>query len=113
MPIMEPGLLYPGQTVKILVDFIDENGELADPFEVKFRVKSPYGRETGYTYGQNNEVTRLALGRFQFLTPDSLINEGGRWSWRIETKGTVTVMEGNVLVQYSPFLDGIRDAYTP
>ncbi len=112
MPLMEPGLLWPGQTVKILVDFTDENGELADPFEVKFRFRSPWGRESAYTYGQNNEVTRLALGRFQLLTPDSMINEGGRWSWRVETKGTVSIAEGNILVQYSPFLDGARDAYS-
>jgi len=101
----EPGRVYSGGQVKIVVDFVDDDGNPVDPATITYRLMSPSRVKSSYVYGVNDEVTNPQIGRYKFAVPSELLIEGGRWFFRLETTGTIYAREGNFIVQATPFND--------
>ncbi len=100
-----PGRVYPGEPVNITVDFTDEDGLAYNPTTVTFRMMSPCRDQTNYVYGVASEITRPQTGRYQFIFPGTSLAEAGRWRWRVETTGSESAREGDIVVQDSPYYD--------
>ena len=110
--MLAPGRQYVNSPIRIGAHFEDDGGTDIDPTTVTFRLMSPQGVETSYVYGTDAEVVKIDTGDFYAeVTPD----ESGRWFWRWQTTGTnkTLAFEGNFLVQYSQFIEGVRRAYMP
>lgn len=69
-----------GTTVRCDLIYRDDEGGLADPTdEAAVITQDPDGTETTYEYATDDEVTRIATGRFKFkFIPDA----AGRWTLR-------------------------------
>ena len=107
---LAPGRYYNGTTLNVTVNFADADGVAVDPDTVTIKTMSPCGSQASYAYGTDAELTKLTTGSYNAeLVP----NEGGRWFFRwISTgTGTATVLEGDFLIQASPFEDAIERAY--
>lgn len=99
---LTPGRLYADTTLQITTAFRDADGVLVDPTTVTFETISPCGGTASYVYGTDDEVTKSATGRYAAeIVPD----EPGRWFYRWVTtgSGTAIVIEGDFLIQDSPF----------
>lgn len=107
---LAPGPYYPGTPVRLTLALYDDDGNPVDPDAVTFKLMSPCGAVTSYVYGVDTQVQKASTGNYYAdVTPDA----GGRWPFRWETTGdgkTIT-KEGDILVQCSPFTDGVWDAY--
>lgn len=107
---LAPGPYYPGTPVRLTLALYDDDGNPVDPDAVTFKLMSPCGAVTSYVYGVDTQVQKASAGNYYAdVTPDA----GGRWPFRWETTGdskTIT-KEGDILVQCSPFTDGVWDAY--
>lgn len=107
--MLAPGKIYPGTSVRITVNFEDEDGDPVDPTTVTFRTFDPCGGSTSYVYDTDDEVGRSAAGAYY---ADIVPEIAGRWTYRWQTTGTGTVFatEANdLIVQRSPFYDDITD----
>ncbi len=98
-----PGKNYIGSPRVLTVNFRDVSGNDYDPEVVTLRIMDPWGVETSYVYGTDDEVTRTDSGNYVgTIRPDS----AGRWfrRWEAETDDvTEIVSEGDFLVQDSAF----------
>ena len=75
---------YLGDRVKIQTStpFTDvETDTATDPAVVRMKVRSPSGTSTTYTYGDDDDVERVAAGDYQMYVNAS---EVGDWYYRIE-----------------------------
>lgn len=102
--MLTPGKIWPGSQVDLTTAFTDQNGNSADPTTVTLKLMSPECRESSYTYGTDEEVSKQGVGNYTArITPD----KAGRWHYRWETTGdgTTIASEGDFLVQRSPFVD--------
>lgn len=108
--MQEPGKIWPGTSLRRTVTFYDENGDLVDPDTVTFKLTPPCGPITSYVYDTDDEVQRSGVGAYY---ADFIPNIAGRWHWRWETTGTGTTIakEGNFVVQYSRFVEGVETGY--
>lgn len=61
-------------------------GILGDPTSVTVKLKTPAGVTTTYTYGVDAELTRTAVGVYQFLKK---LTETGTYSIRSEGDGVL------------------------
>lgn len=109
MGLLIPGKIYPGSTVRITGTFLDQDDSDTDPsVSIVFKLRSPSGVETSYTYGTDAAVQRQNEGDYAC---DVLVTEGGRWRYRWEASSGETVIyiagEGTIVVQASTF-----DGYT-
>jgi hypothetical protein len=109
--LLTPGRHAVNTTVRIAVNFQDDNGTDVDPSGVSFRLYSPSATDTTYTYGTDIELVRLNTGDYVI---DVVPNESGRWHYRWLSTGTGTsiALEGSFVVQSSVFFDDpTTDAY--
>jgi len=92
-----------GDRIELRASFISASGAFADPTEVTYRVKSPDGDVTVYTYG-GATVTKNAVGSYSvWITP----TVSGDWAWRAEATGSVVnAVEGRFRVAASEVIDG-------
>ncbi len=100
--MLRPGKLYVNTTVRININFQDEDGVDVDPATVTFKTLSPSCVEATYVYLTDTAVGKSSVGDyFADVVPD----EAGRWSYRWVTTGTgtATAFEGAFLVQDSAF----------
>lgn len=108
---LSPGRIYVESTVRIPVNYQDADGADADPTTVTFKLYSPSGDTTTYVYNTDAELQKGSVGDyFVDVTP----TEAGRWFYRWISTGTNTAsaIEGQFVVQASPFFDSYyEDAY--
>ena len=104
--MLTPGRLYPGTAIRLTTTLRDQNGNLVDPDTVTFQTYSPCKTEGRYVYGTDAEVTRLSMGSYAV---DIAPAESGRWRYRWITTGTGTTvaLEGNFLIQESPWAENV------
>lgn len=62
------------------------NGTPTDPDTIVFKVRTPAGVETTYTYAIGPTVVRDGVGQYHV---DVLLNQTGRWWYRWEGTGAV------------------------
>jgi hypothetical protein len=109
--MLTPGRHYLNTTVRIAVNFQDDDGTDVDPSTVTFKARSPGNQETSYVYATDAELVRTDTGDY-FV--DFVPNESGRWHYRWTSTGTGTAiaLEGTFVVQASQFDDTLNsDAY--
>lgn len=102
--MLRPGRIYPGTVVRLTIEFYDDDSQPVNPTTVALKLMSPQGVQSTLTYGVDSDLGRPSTGNYYAdVTP----NEGGRWFYRWETTGSGTTLasEGDILVQYSPFVD--------
>lgn len=108
-----PGDHYVGSPVTVAINLQDANGDDLDPDTLVFKIFSPAGVTTTYTYADGDEIVRQDAGDYYIdVTPD----QAGRWFYRWSTTGTnkTIALEGNFVVKASVFYDDpSRDAYRP
>ena len=100
--MLTPGKYYVNTSMRLTMAFEDENGNDVDPTTVTFKTMSPGGAETTYVYLTSAALLRASEGHY---TVDIVPDEAGRWFFRWVTTGTGTTIaiEGDFLVQDSPF----------
>jgi len=109
--MLTPGRNYVNTTVRLAVNFQDDDATDVDPSTVTFKVYSPSGVTTTYVYATDAELIRLDTGDYYV---DYVPNESGRWHYRWSSTGTGTAiaLEGTFVVQGSVFYDDpASDAY--
>lgn len=106
--MLSPELKYPGTTIVLTNAFTDDNGFLFDPETVSLELIDPYGSTQSYTYPTT--VLRDSTGQYH---ADVVPNMGGVWfyRWAVSSGTSKLAMEGDFVVQTSPFIEGRRDAY--
>jgi hypothetical protein len=105
-----PGKKYAGTVIRETVTFTNAAGTAVDPDTVTFKTCSPSGQKASYVYLTDSNVGKSATGSYYAdFTPDKT----GRWfyQWSTTGDGTTVVEEGDVLIQSSPFLDYVEEAY--
>lgn len=108
--MLRPGKLYVNTTLRLTINFRNDDGDDVDPATVTFRLRSPCGVESTYVYGSDSEVTKSSVGDYAAeIVPD----EAGRWFYRWQTTGSGTALatEGDFLIQDSQFFDGCFTDY--
>jgi hypothetical protein len=108
--MLAPGKHYINSPIALTANFQSAAGSDVDPTTVTIRVMDPWGTETSYVYGTDDEVVKDSVGDYTAtITPDS----AGRWHFRWQTTGTnlVIASEGDFLVQDSPFFDNWPSDY--
>ena len=108
--MLTPGRHAVNSPVRLSVNFQDENRVDQDPSTVILKVLDPNGSSTSYTYGTDAALIKTSVGDYyRDVTPDM----SGRWRWRWETTGTdqTIAIEGDFIVQRSPFYEDTGDAY--
>lgn len=100
--MLAPGKIWPGTSLRLTVNFVDDDGVGVDPDTVTFSTYTPSGLKTSYVYGTDSEVGRSAAGAYY---ADIVPDQSGRWQFRWLTSGTGTTIasEGDFPVQASPF----------
>lgn len=109
--MLVPGRIYVNGTVRLAVNFSDDNGEDVNPDTVEFKVRSPAGITTSYVYGTDDELAQTSTGDYHI---DYSPSTAGRWHYRWISTGTAkaSVVEGSFVVQASMFTaDAEWDAY--
>lgn len=109
--MLTPGRHAVNTTVRLAVNFQDDDGTDIDPATVTFKAYSPTGVTTTYVYATDAEVIRLDTGDYHV---DFVPDESGRWHYRWSTTGSGTsiAMEETFVVQGSVFYDDpVGDAY--
>lgn len=109
--MLTPGRKYVGTTVRLSVNFQDDDGTDTDPSGVTFETFSPSGETTTYTYATDNELVKLDTGDYYI---DVVPAESGRWTyrWTSTGNGTSVVVSGTYVVMTDPWTDGrAPDAY--
>lgn len=108
--MLTPGRHYVNTTLRIAINFQDDDRTDVDPTTVTFQVLSPAGATTSYTYGTDAEVIRADTGDYYV---DYVPDQSGRWfyRWASTGSGTAIAMEGDFVVVRSPFLEDTTDAY--
>lgn len=106
-----PGDHYVNSPVTVALNLQDAAGADLDPDTLVFKLRSPAGVTTTYTYASGDEIVRQDAGDYYIdVTP----TESGRWFYRWATTGAnkTIALEGNFVVKASVFYDdAARDAY--
>lgn len=106
MGLLTPGRIYPGSTIRITGEFLDETDVDTDPtVSITFKLRSPCGVETSLVYMTDAEVQKDSTGNY---SADIRPTEGGRWlyRWEAQTLDGITIYvagEGSFVVQDSKF----------
>jgi hypothetical protein len=100
-----PGRLFPGQIVRITVDFTGIDDVAGDPATVTFKTMNPCRVMASYVYGTDVQVTKPATGRYVLAIPSTALTEPGRWMWRVETTGATYAYEEAFVLQDSAFFN--------
>lgn len=107
--MLAPGRHYIGDPIRLAVNY-STNGTDVDPTGVTLRVRDPNGIVTEYVYGTDADVVLTDAGDYLC---DFIPDQSGRWSFRWVSSGTNTTsaLEGEFLVQRSPFYDTTTRLY--
>lgn len=108
--MLRPGRIYFGTTVRLTAHWTDDEDNNLDPDTVVLQTWSPSGAEATYTYLTDDNVIRADEGQY---TADVTASETGRWRYRwgaVEGAQSLYI-EGQFLVQASPWGDDTRRAY--
>lgn len=108
--MLTPGRKVIGTTVRVAANFQDDDRNDVDPSTITFKLMSPYGTTTSYVYGTDAALVKLSTGDYMIdVVPDA----SGRWHYRWESTGNNTAIKfnGNFVVEYDPFEEGVSDAY--
>lgn len=101
-----PGRVYQNAHINLPCYFRDEDGTLTDPDAVVFKLYSPTGATTTYTFGTDSEFEKRATGHYNL---DFQVGQyAGRWHYVwIGTYGSDRTVsnEGSFVVQTSPFYE--------
>lgn len=90
---------YVGSKPRLAADF-KLSGVYTDPSAVTFKMRSPSGTVTTYSYA-GGTVTKLTTGQYYV---DFEVTEQGEWWYRFEGTGTVTAAaEAFLVVKESHF----------
>jgi len=107
-----PGKRYVGDTVRLAVNWQNEDGTDLDPStDVTLKVRTPLGVITTYTYS-DAEISKASSGDYYYeITTD----QSGRWHyrWAASGSGTNKVVQGSFVVQTSAFDDDENDYTIP
>lgn len=109
--MLVPGRITQGTTIRIPVNFQNDEDEDVDPDTVTFKVINPEGVITTYVFGTDAELQTTSEGDYYV---DVTADKPGRWTYRWETTGSNQNLatEGDFVVQVSPFYDNCGwDAY--
>lgn len=109
--MLTPGRHAVNTTVRLAVNFQDDDGTDVDPTTVTFKAYSPSGTTTTYVYATDAALVRSNTGDYYV---DFVPDESGRWYYRWSSTGTGTAIaiEGTFIVQASVFFDDAStDAY--
>ncbi len=68
-----------GATLKLKATCTNENGVVADPATVTFKIKSPVGTVTTLVYGTDVAVVKETTGIYYV---NQYCDRGGLWSWQ-------------------------------
>ena len=107
--MLTPGKHYIGDIVRLAVNYSSIGTDI-DPETVALKIMSPCGIVTTLTYGVDPEIGFTDTGDYYC---DYSPNASGRWRYRWVSTGTNTVsaLEGDFLVQHSPFFDDVPRLY--
>lgn len=90
-----------GDLVRVTGTLTDADGTATDPNTVAFKIKTPAGATTTYTYGVDAEVKKSATGIYYM---DVSTTAEGNWYYRIYSTGTgQAAAEGTFIVKTSDF----------
>lgn len=106
-----PGRIYVNTTIRIPVNYQNDQGEDIDPDTVTFKLSSPNGTITTFVYGTDAEVSKTSTGDYYI---DVIPDLPGRWFFRWDSTGMnkATAVEGDFVVQTSAFYAACgRDDY--
>lgn len=91
-----------GKRVRSSVVFRDVAGAATDPSTVVFKVRTPSGSETTYTYGVDAAVVKDATGTYHV---DVTLTAAKRWSFRWNGTGAlIAASETSIEVEPSAFV---------
>ena len=97
---MATSTVWIGQDTTCRLTAVDEDGAPANPSGVRFKVKSPSGTVSTYTYGTSAQVVEVTAGKVYEVTFDASIS--GRWNVRGElldvSSNVVAVAEDAMVV---------------
>lgn len=77
-----------GTSITLTATIRDEDGVLADPAVVNFKILPPDGVEADFVYGVDAELIKDSVGIYHLVY---LATDPGPFSWRAEGVGTVDV----------------------
>jgi len=102
--MLSPGRHAVNTTLRLAVQFTNDDYTDVDPTTVTLKIYSPDGDTTTYVYGTNAELERDDTGDY-FC--DYVPDVAGRWNYRWESTGdgTAVAVEGQFVVQASAFYD--------
>lgn len=74
------------ESIRCNVEFKNRSGAFVDPTTITFKIKSPTGTITTYTYITDEELVKESTGRYYIIVePD----ESGTWHYRFSGTGTI------------------------
>lgn len=99
-----PGRIYVNTTVRVPVNYQNDQGENIDPDTITFRLIGPDGDVVTKVYGTDAEIAKTGTGDYYI---DVMPDVAGRWHYRWDSTGTnmASAVEGNFVVQRSAFYD--------
>lgn len=99
-----PGRVYVNTTVRIPVNYQNDQGDNIDPDTITFRLIGPDGDTLTKVYGTDAEIAKTGTGDYYI---DVMPDVAGRWHYRWDSTGTnmASAVEGNFVVQRSAFYD--------
>jgi hypothetical protein len=80
---------YPvGQKIRLAAQIKDNSLAFVDPTVLTVKIQQPDGTETSHVYGVDNNVIKDSTGNYHY---DFVLNAPGRWPWRFEATGNMSV----------------------
>lgn len=108
--MLAPGRHYIGDVIRIAVNY-SSLGTDVDPEGVSLSIMDPSGTVVTYVYGSDPDVTLTDVGDYycDYVIPQ----KSGRYKYRWTSTGvgTTSALEGDFLVQHSPFFDDVPRLY--
>lgn len=90
-------------SVKVTVQFTDENGDPADPTTVTGEFKTPSDVTTVYTFGVDSELVKTGVGAYEFVIT---ANEAGTWFYEFEGSGSIVATSSGIFNVVDPATTG-------
>lgn len=89
-----------GDLLEVRVDFVNIDGQPANPTLIDFFIRDPSGNVTALT---QNDATNPAVGDWRWLMP-SAFDQRGTWRFRaVATQGLITAVERTASVAKTLF----------
>ena len=92
-----------GEAARLSITIANMAAQAVDPAALRLKLRAPDGSLQTLTYGAGAEIVCDALGSYR---ADVLLSTPGAWSWRWETDGPASAVEGTVSVARSRVIQG-------